>query len=229
MAKERPISKADAAREKGVTRGAVSLACRPGGALERALLTSGRLNSASATYQAWVEGGGKTDGAPTKAPTPGAKRKPKATAKRPGRAPERPEPPPRRPRPEPPSLEELEGYAEMLKPIIDRFGSERGFRDVLLAAKALRDIQLQDLKIQETRGRLISWELVKTHVFGVLESLSRRLLADTPKVVARRAFSLARSEAPVEECEAMVLDAISSQLKPAQENVVKLLRDPADD
>jgi hypothetical protein len=63
--KQKPIPKADAARKKGVTRGAVTLACRPGHALHASLLPNGRIDSGHAAYLAWLGQETETDAAPT--------------------------------------------------------------------------------------------------------------------------------------------------------------------
>src|SRR5690606_14977592 len=68
-----PISKADAARLRGVSKPAVSQACRPGGALFEALLPNGRLNSSHPAFIAWAG-----DAAPKKP----ARRSPKEAARR---------------------------------------------------------------------------------------------------------------------------------------------------
>lgn len=111
-----------------------------------------------------------------------------------------------------------------LRDIYERFGTKTAFKDWLAAVKTIADIREKELKSDETEGRLIERELVKTHVFGAIEAGNRRLLGDSPKTIARRLYALAKSGAPVEEAEAVVREIISSQLKPVKTTAVRVLR-----
>lgn len=124
-----------------------------------------------------------------------------------------------------PIAEQLERYGDLtLREIVARHGTVQGFRDWLDAAKKIADIREKDLKNQETQGRLIEREFVRTHVFGALEAGNRRLLADSPKTIARRIYALARGDAPLEEAETVVREIISSQLKPVSASAARALR-----
>jgi hypothetical protein len=121
---------------------------------------------------------------------------------------------------------DISRYADMtLRDLVDRFGSVRALKDWLEALKKIEDIREKRLNNEEVQRQLISRELVKTHVFGFLEAGNRRLLGDTPKTIARRLYSLARSDAPIEEGEKLVREIIGSQLNPQKERVSKLLRE----
>lgn len=108
--------------------------------------------------------------------------------------------------------------------IVERFGTKTAFKDWLTARKTIADIREKELKSDETEGRLVERELVKTHVFGAIEAGNRRLLGDSPKTIARRIYGLAKSGAPVEEAEAVVREIISSQLKPVRTTAARVLR-----
>lgn len=234
MPKSLPISKADAARAKGVTKGAVSLAVRPGGPLRAALLESGRIDSAHRAYRAWL-GREPSDGAPT-TPTKSAKAAPEpptasakpAKKKRPGPTPKRPEPPPPPPLvPAPDSLGELEEIRALLKPLTDRFGTSRHFRDWLLSLKDIEVILEKHLGNEEAQGRLIARELVRAHVFGALNAMARRLLQDAPKTIARRLAAHFKANGTVEDAERMVRENLSSQIEPVKAKAARTLREAA--
>lgn len=113
--------------------------------------------------------------------------------------------------------EEIEAYAHLtLDELVEKFGTAVRFAKWLDARKKISEIREKDLKNDETDGRLIDREFVRTHVFGAIEAGNRRLLGDAPKTIARRLYSLAKAGAPVEEAEAVVREIISSQLRPVK-------------
>lgn len=123
------------------------------------------------------------------------------------------------------SSEEIESYAYLtLDELTQRFGTARAFRDFLDARKKISEIREKDLANDETEGRLIDRELVRTHVFGAIEASNRRLLGDSPKTIARRLYALAKSGAPVEEAETIAREIIASQLKAVKATASRVLR-----
>lgn len=121
-----------------------------------------------------------------------------------------------------PDIEEILDLT--LREIVDRWGSAPEFKDWLDARKKLADIREKDLKNGESEGRLISRQLVKTHVFGAIEATSRRLLIDAPKQISRRLYGMARSGASIEEAEKVTRDAIGSQLRPMKATAVRVIK-----
>src|SRR5690606_8499244 len=81
------------------------------------------------------------------------------------------------------SSDDLEQLAALLAPLTERFGLESAFKDWLDALKKIEEIREKRLKNEALEGNLIERELVKTHVFGAIESGNRRLLSDTPKTI----------------------------------------------
>lgn len=232
----RPVSRAELSRIAGVSGAAITKAC---GKQLSAACTSDRVDLDHPSVVAYLAGKGRAAPAPDRAPTMDAKRAAKrrsaktVPSKRPakrrgpptGRRPSPPPPEPIQPRAE---AVQLDAWARLLRPLADRFGTARGFRDWLLALKDLEVIRAKTLENEETEGRLISRELVKTHVLGAVEAANRRLLTDSPKTIARRVYAAANTKVPVEDAEQIVREAISSQLKPAQETAARLLRGDRD-
>jgi hypothetical protein len=107
---------------------------------------------------------------------------------------------------------------------VKQFGSVTGFKDWLFSLKQIEDIREKRLRNEESEGRLISRELVKTHVFGAIEATNRRLLGDSPKTIARRVYALANSGVVIEEGERTVREIISSHLGLVKTQVTKALR-----
>lgn len=122
------------------------------------------------------------------------------------------------------TAEDLEHLAEVLRPLLDRFGTERGFRDWLLGLKDIEAIREKRLGNEETEGLLIPRDFVKTHIFGAIEGTNRRLLSDTPKTLCREIYALAKTGRPLEEAEGMARRLLGKQLESVKSKVSKALR-----
>jgi hypothetical protein len=183
----------------------------------------------------WPEPG--TDGAPTPSPKPARRAPSKPTGSTKRRLVQPTEPTAPRPAAgassedavEEQSAEDLEQIASMLAPLLARFGTVRNLRDWLIALKDLELIRKTRLDNEETEGRLIPRELVKTHVFGAIEAANRRLLGDSPKTIARRVYAMAKSGAELESAEATVREIIGSQLHPVKIKASRVLREEQDE
>jgi hypothetical protein len=112
-----------------------------------------------------------------------------------------------------------------IREVVAKFGTVTAFRDWLMSLKKIEDVREKNLRNAEINGKLISIELVRTHVMGAIESMNRRLLADTPKTLARRLYAAAKSDVPIEEAERMTREIISSQLRPMADTAARVLRD----
>lgn len=122
-------------------------------------------------------------------------------------------------------LERLEPYASMtLREIAERFPTRRAFADRQQQVKRAEEIRRLRLENDETEGNLISREFVKTHVFGALEGLHQRLLRDLPKTAARRLQASVKSGDALEEQERILRDLIGRQLTPARAEATRKLR-----
>jgi hypothetical protein len=121
------------------------------------------------------------------------------------------------------STEELTRLLRVLRPIVHRYGTRYGFESWLDRVKTLEDIRKKRLDNDATEGRLISDEIVKTHIIGAMEGSHRRLLGDTPKTIARLLFAMAHSKETIEDAEARVRSVISAVLKTAQTSAMKAL------
>jgi hypothetical protein len=91
-------------------------------------------------------------------------------------------------------------------------------------AKKHADTKEKELKNLATQSRVIDRELVRVHVFGMLEAAHQRLLGDAPKTIATKILALGATGGTLEEAEAVVRDVVSSQLVPAVNKTTKALR-----
>lgn len=122
------------------------------------------------------------------------------------------------------STEALTRYRhQTLEQLTDQFGTDRTFRDWLQALKKIEDIRKARLDNEETEGRLMRRELVRTHIFGAVERSNQRLLGDAPKTIAQRLYAAARSGQSLEEAERIVRAVVSTHLEEVQKAAIRLL------
>jgi hypothetical protein len=226
----RVLSRAEFARLAKVSKAAITKACGAGLA---PACTADRVDAEHPAAIAYLKRRGvaiaRSDRAPTKAkkraaPAPAAPTASPKPAKTRRPAPTAPGPKPiEQVAADEPG--ELDAYAEELDRLVRRYGTARNFRDWLLALKDIETIRKTRLDNEQTEGRLISRDLVKGHVFGLLDALSRRLLNDFPKTATRRCYANAESKVAVEESEKMVVELMASMLEPVKTTTAKLLRD----
>lgn len=221
----RPVTRSELARIAGVSPAAITKACRK--ALKEARIGK-RVDLDHPAVAAYLQKKGVT---PTPARDQAPKKARKSTKARPRSGPAKTRANSARsssrgaPRDGDISSDEIEGFAHLpLDELVEMFGTATAFKDWLDARKKIADIREKDLKNEETQGRLIDREFVKTHVFGAIEAGNRRLLSDSPKTIARRLYALAKAGSSIEEAEKIVREIISSQLKPVATTAARVLR-----
>ncbi|MEO7037294.1 MAG: hypothetical protein ABI335_26010 [Polyangiaceae bacterium] len=111
-----------------------------------------------------------------------------------------------------------------LHELTTQHGSAQGFADWLDTRKQIAETARLESRNDRDAGRLISAELVKMHVFDLLDSQNRRLLTNAPQSIAQRALSAARRGAPLEEVKAMITSAISTELRVSRDKVRRAIR-----
>lgn len=229
----RLVSRADLARLARVSRVAITKQCAKGLA---SACDGDRVDLDHAAVQTFLAAHGAKSPSPARAPTKTPKRAAwvpdeptetrqagsKRTRKPTGRRREA-EPIPAQPD-DAGTPEDLERLAETLRPLLERFGTERGFRDWLLGLKDIEAIREKRLGNEETEGLLIPRDFVKTHIFGAIEGTNRRLLSDTPKTLCREIYALAKTGRPLEEAERMARALLGKQLDSVKTKVAKGLR-----
>lgn len=125
------------------------------------------------------------------------------------------------------SPEDLEAVGEMLRPLIERFGTDEGCKNWLIALREKENIRAKRLGNEETEGQLIPREFVFVHVIALLEELSKRLLGDLPKTLVRRLFAMAHSGSTTADGEREAREAISSHLETVNAKIAKTIRNAA--
>lgn len=203
----RLVSRAEIARVAGVSAMAISKACN--GKLKPACVGR-RVDLDHPAVAEYVGSKGRTVPAPAKA---AKKAPPKQTAPHPPRAVKRASQPEQDAESVDGTDDDLESLAELLRPLVERFGTATRFRDWLVALKTIEEIRAKRLDNEEHEGLLIERELVQVRVFGAMDATNRRLLQDFPKTVARELYAQARAGVSHEELEKIVRNMISAQLR----------------
>jgi len=216
-----PVTKAQLARIRGVSRPAIGKHCKPGGRLHAALLPGGKIDLDHEAVQGYL-----SDIDPAEV----AKAAPKTAAV--------PTPPARKQRaqkaPPPPAAEVLEDELEgkpssqdlrgmTVEQVADRFGHIVGFGEHVKVLKAIEETRRLELANEQTQGALIDREFVQIHVFGALRGLTRRLLRDAPKTLAKEIYSMALSGRPIEDAEKAIRDGIGSQIRETKTKAARAL------
>jgi hypothetical protein len=127
----------------------------------------------------------------------------------------------------PGSPEDLEAIGEMLRPLIERFGTDEGCKNWMIALREKENIRAKRLSNEETEGQSIPREFVFVHILGLLEETNKRLLGDMPKTLVRRLFAMAHSGATASDGEREAREAVSSHLDAVRQKISKTIRDAA--
>lgn len=117
----------------------------------------------------------------------------------------------------PEDLGELGGLT--LQEIVDQHGSSREFLDWLKALKEIEAVREKRIKNEQSRGKLVSRDLVLTGVIDPFNSAHLRLLSDGAKAIT--AAVLAKREAGIceQEIEDYVADVVASFIRPVKAKV----------
>lgn len=111
-----------------------------------------------------------------------------------------------------------------LRDVMIHFGERGEFSGWLSDVKKAEDIREKRLKNEQTEGSLISREGVRSHVMGLLEELSRRLLLDGAQTITRRCYAAARGGVAIEDSEKEVRLMLTQNLRKARDGVTKKLK-----
>lgn len=115
-------------------------------------------------------------------------------------------------------------FADMsLRDLINQFGTDTRFLDWLRATKEIEIINEKRLKNAQTKGELVSRELIKNGVIDPINSAHIKMLTDGSKTIARRSVAMHESGRKLDEIEKFVVDQISSFIKPMKAKIARTL------
>lgn len=122
------------------------------------------------------------------------------------------------------ALGEASTYMSLtLREIAEKHGTAPALKDYLDAIKSLLDIEKKDMANNESSGKLIGRDFVKTHVMGLIETSHSRLLNDAPKTIAALAMTAYQSGMSQEKVEEAVRKTIGSFLSGVKDKAKKNL------
>ena len=121
--------------------------------------------------------------------------------------------------------QDIQAFADMtLRELIHRFGTDTAFVDWLNATQKIEAINEKRLKNAQTKGLLISRELVKVGVIDVFNSAHLRQLKDGAKSIAAGVISKHAGGAELSETEAFVSDILGSFIRPIKNKIARSLK-----
>lgn len=122
--------------------------------------------------------------------------------------------------------EDIQAFTEMtLRELVERFGTDNRFVDWLNATQKIEAINEKRLKNAQTKGTLISRDLVKFGVIDTFNAAHLRLLKDGAKSIAAGVISKHSGGAELSEVEAFVSDILGSFIKPIKSKITRVLKD----
>lgn len=118
----------------------------------------------------------------------------------------------------------IEIYADMtLREIYEKFATVPRFKDWLGAMKDIVAIQEKQLKAEQTKGTLVSRDIVHRFIVDPIDAAHIKLLRDGSQTISVRAVALCESGAPQTEIKKLVEDTISSFIKPMKAKVSRAM------
>ena len=102
-------------------------------------------------------------------------------------------------------------------PLSEALGNE--YRD-----PAIEDINEKRLKNAQTKGELVSRELVKLGVIDPIDAAHIKLLTDGAKTIARRVTAMHDAGRPLDDVEKFVKNQITSFIRPIKAKVARALK-----
>jgi len=218
----RVISKAELARWAGVSRQAVTKACKPGALLYDATDSKG-VDVEHPIVREWLSGHGVSE-----LPEPGRKAdNPASSGKktaRPKTSKTKSPPPPVQTQtaPLPHELKELEDLT--VREVVMRYGSVDGFKRFVDSLKNIAEYKHRELRVKQQRGDLIEREKVAGLVFPLIDVAFARLVSDVPESVSKLIVARVESGGPetTADVQQLIRDANSRVLKNLKQSASRM-------
>lgn len=210
----RIISKAELSRWAGVSRAAVTKACKIN--LSDAVLPSG-VDVTHPLVRDWLRGHG-VDTLPEVSAA--AKQK---TRKAPVRKPQ-----PKRIVPQaapPPAVHDLEHLEDLtIREVVMRYGSVDGFKRFVDSLKSISEYKYKELRAKQQRGDLVERHKVAGLVFPMIDVAFSRLVTDVPVAVSKSVVARVQSGGPetYTDVQKIIRDANSRVLKNVKQSAMSL-------
>lgn len=110
--------------------------------------------------------------------------------------------------------EDMAEYADRtLREIVDEFGTNPVFFDLLKAVEKIESIRERRLRNDKVEEKLVSKVLMKKGIIDPMDTMLRRLLTDGSKTIARRVDAMSNAKKTQIEMEEFVRDQITSFIR----------------
>ena len=112
-----------------------------------------------------------------------------------------------------------------MRQIYHQFGSMEEFKTAIAVRKTMSEINFKELQSMEKRGELIPREIVKTHIFGAMNTSNLRMLRDIPKTATTKAIAMLKSGQKPAAVEAMIRELIGKNLAVVESTANRILKE----
>jgi hypothetical protein len=120
---------------------------------------------------------------------------------------------------------EIEEFADMtLREIIRLFGSEYAFVDWLKASKLIEEVEEKRIKNAESKGKLVSRDLIKKGIIEPIDTCHINLLTDGARTMSIRVPALHESGKTPSEIEEWITEKMTTFIRPVKDKVKKVLK-----
>jgi len=121
---------------------------------------------------------------------------------------------------------DIQAFADKtLRELVERFGTDTRFLDWLKATKEIELINEKRIKNAQSKGELVSRELVKLAVIDPINAAHLKMLTDGAKTITRRVTAMHDANRDIGDIEKFVSDQIASFIKPVKAKVIRALKD----
>ena len=115
-----------------------------------------------------------------------------------------------------------------LKQVIQKCGSVPAFYQLLQAVEKIESIHAKRLDSNKKTGDLIARDYVSCNVFGLIERVFQRLLAEAPVRLSLEVHGRCETGATVEDIQQVIKEGISRELKTVKRDAKKAIKDAND-
>jgi hypothetical protein len=121
--------------------------------------------------------------------------------------------------------DEIEQCLNMtLRQIFMKFGTDDRFLNFLKAVKQIEDIKEKQLKNEATKGDTVNREFVRTHIFGMIESIFSRIVNDSPPTIVSQVVQSREAGQSNEELTELVTKLLSAQVVAIKQKATTALK-----
>lgn len=121
--------------------------------------------------------------------------------------------------------DDIERFSDMtLRELVARFGTDTAFLDWLKATKEIETINEKRIKNAQSRGELVSREVVKVGIIEPINTAHVRMMTDGAKTIATRVVAMHNAGRTHADIVKFVADQIASFIRPVKAKTERTLQ-----